>query len=108
MEEAEAVSRRVHDELSRLGVDHATVELGPSYGATGTPPSTRTPTERGRMGSCPVREDQDRSGKRGGMIGRSGEPRAGVASFVDEYGRPGHHARVRPGPRCAARPIGEI
>ncbi|UPV76887.1 cation diffusion facilitator family transporter (plasmid) [Halorussus limi] len=32
MADAEAVTRRVHEELARHGVDHATVELCPSYG----------------------------------------------------------------------------
>ena len=31
LEEAEAVTRRVHDELGHFGVDHATVELCPDY-----------------------------------------------------------------------------
>ena len=32
MDEAEAVTRRVHDELAEYDVDHATVELCPAYG----------------------------------------------------------------------------
>lgn len=36
MDEAEAVTRRVHEELAERGVDHATVELSPGYRERGT------------------------------------------------------------------------